>query len=118
MRKVGLLVVIAAIALAFAVPAFAGDCGCNKCKPCPQPCVTCSKPCNVIQTTADKINCAQAPCIVNPVTRVAETICPGAGKERNMLKPWYSCDAACKTCPKPCPKPCNTCPKPCNTCSK
>lgn len=114
MRKVGLLVVVAAIALAFAIPAFAGDCGCNKCaapKPC-SPCVTCGQPCNVIQGAADTISGIQRPpmpCMVNPVTRVAETICPGAGKEKNMLKPWYSCDG-CKTCGKP---SCNTCAKPC-----
>lgn len=120
MRKVGLLVVIAAIALAFAAPAFA-DCGCGKCaKPC-QPCVTCGKPCNVLQSTADNINAMQAPCmqkctVVNPVCRVAETICPGAGKERNMLKPWYSCQP-CKPCAKPC-NTCSSCAKPSCGCSK
>lgn len=118
MKKLGLLVVIAVIALAFAMPAFA-ECGCGKCStPCPKPCVTCSKPCNPLQATADKISCVQRPCqkctFVNPVTRVAETICPGQGKEKNMLKPWYSCEP-CKPCAKPCATPCA---KPCSTCSK
>ena len=112
MKRVGLLVVVLAVAMAFAIPAFAGDCGCNKCNTCPKPCVTCSKPCNVIQSTADAVSGIERPCMpcmVNPVTRVAETITPGCGKEKNMLKPWYSC--------QPC-KPCSTCPNTCKSCGK
>lgn len=122
MKKLGLLVVLVAVAVMFAVPAFAacGSCGkpacsCPKpCNTCPQPCVTCSKPCNPLQATADNISCIQRPCqkctFVNPITRVAETICPGPGKEKNMLKPWYSCNPCAPA--KPCAKPsCSSCGK-------
>lgn len=122
MRKLGLLVVLVAVAVMFAVPAFAADsCGtCSKpCpKPCPKACVTCTRPCNPLQATADNISCMKGPecqkcTFVNPITRVAETICPGPGKDKNKLKCWYCCDA--KPCPKPCPKPCAPA---CSNCGK
>ncbi len=121
MKKLGLLVVLVAVAVMFAVPAFA-QCGkCSTCAkpcaaPCPKPCVTCDRPCNPIQSTADQITCMQRPCqkctFVNPICRIGETLCPGPGKEKNMLKCWYCCDA------KPCPKPCATCVSSCSRCGK
>ena len=115
MRKFGLFVVLVAVAVMFAVPAFAGtSCECKPCKPC-QPCVTCNRPCNPLQSTADHIQCMQRPCekctIVNPFCRIAETLCPGPGKERNKLKPFYCCEPC-----QPCPRPCKPCPKPCPPC--
>lgn len=110
MKKLGLIVVLMAVAVMFAVPAFAACSSCGKatCATCPKPCVTCGKPCNALQATADQITstkpCWQKCTFVNPVCKVAETICPGPGKDKNKLKPFLSCN--------PCPsKPCSKCGK-------
>ena len=89
MRKLAVLVLVVAVAVMFAAPAFAGcaNPACSKCaKPQPKPCPTCGQPCNIIQSTANVISGMQAP-----------SLCPKCGT---------------------CPKPCNTCPKPCNVCNK
>jgi len=84
MKRIGLLVVIAAIVLSFAVTAFAA-CGCNKCAPCPkpcQPCVTCGEPCNALQSMYNWMSGWCMPCA--------------------------PCAQPCNTCPKPA---CNSCSK-------
>ena len=84
MKKLAVVVLVLAVAVMFAVPAFAG-CGSPTCNKCAQPkaCPTCGQPCNIIQSTANVISGMQAP-----------NLCP-----------------KCNTCPKPCAKPCNTCTK-------
>jgi len=67
MRKMVALVLVLAVAMVFAVPAFAG-CACAKCgqpcaKPQTQPCPTCGQPCNILQSTANAINSMEAPCL-------------------------------------------------------
>jgi len=65
MRKMVALVLVLAVAMVFAVPAFAGTCACAKCgQPCPpKPCPTCGQPCNILQSTANVINKMEAPCL-------------------------------------------------------
>jgi len=94
MRRIAALVLVVAVAVMFAVPAFAGESSpCNTCaKPCPspcaKPCVTCpSCPDSVFQSLAGWIN---SWCMPN--------VC-----------------APCNTCAKPCPSPCaKPCPAPCS----
>ena len=60
MRKMVALVLVSAVAMVFAIPAFAGSDTCAK--PCPpKPCPTCGQPCNILQSTANVINSMQAP---------------------------------------------------------
>ena len=72
MKKLGLLVVITAIVMSFAVTAFASCGTCGKCNTCPKPCVTCGTPCNGLQSAYD------------------------------WMASWCMPSCACNTCAKPC----------------
>lgn len=92
MRKAALIVIAVAVAVAFAVPAFAAESGpCNTCaKPCntcvkPAPCAPCAKPCNTCVT----------PCMALPKVCV------------DWKWPTMSVDCAAP-CAAPCAKPCPT----------
>lgn len=103
MKRIALLVLVAAVAVMFAAPAFAG-CGCSTCaKPCPTPCAKpcpapCPKPC--------------APCVTCPA-------CPDTWFQNTADWIMGRCEPCVDRipCPKPCPTPCaKPCPTPCNTC--
>ena len=99
MRKAALIVIAVAVAVMFAVPAFAGESTpCSSCaKPCstcakPAPCSTCAKP--ACSTCPKPCNTCATPCLALPKVKM------------NWQWPTMNVE-----CPAPCPAPCaKVCP--------
>ena len=87
MRKAALIVIAVAVAVMFAIPAFAAES--TSCGSCAKPCSTCAKPC---VTPCAKPCACSTPCMALPKVKV------------NWC--WPSMKIEPCPCPAPCAKPC------------